>query len=107
MVTSNEDQKVKIEEGGISESSEHLSISENTIEAEVFIRPLETDSEKKMRTRSLRIVYFTLFQQALGLAATMPGEWPFLNKVSHSVVQLLLFYFLLSAARPRRWEVFL
>lgn len=53
-----------------------------------LIKPLETDSEKKERTRSLVIVYFTLFLQSLGLASTMTGVWPFLDKVSHSLMQI-------------------
>lgn len=44
---------------------------------------LETAAEKKERTVSLIIVYFTLFLQSLGLAIAMTGVWPFLDKVSH------------------------
>lgn len=43
---------------------------------------LETDDEKLDRTKSLIIVYFTLFLQSLGLAIAMTGVWPFLDKVS-------------------------
>jgi hypothetical protein len=43
---------------------------------------LETVEEKKERTKSLIIVYFTLFLQSLGLAIAMTGVWPFLDKVS-------------------------
>lgn len=43
---------------------------------------LETDEEKVKRTKSLIIVYFTLFLQSLGLAIAMTGVWPFLDKVS-------------------------
>lgn len=42
---------------------------------------LETASEKRERTISLIIVYFTLFLQSLGLAIAMTGVWPFLDKV--------------------------
>jgi hypothetical protein len=43
---------------------------------------LETQEEKVERTKSLIIVYFTLFLQSLGLAIAMTGVWPFLDKVS-------------------------
>jgi hypothetical protein len=43
---------------------------------------LETPEEKQARTKSLIIVYFTLFLQSLGLAISMTGVWPFLDKVS-------------------------
>lgn len=43
---------------------------------------LETGEEKVQRTKSLIIVYFTLFLQSLGLAIAMTGVWPFLDKVS-------------------------
>lgn len=45
-------------------------------------KELETAEEKKGRISSLVIVYFTLFLQSLGLAVTMTGVWPFLDKVS-------------------------
>lgn len=45
-------------------------------------KTLETEDEKKERTKSLIIVYFTLFLQSLGLAIAMTGVWPFLDKVS-------------------------
>lgn len=45
-------------------------------------KTLETTAEKKERTISLIIVYFTLFLQSLGLAIAMTGVWPFLDKVS-------------------------
>jgi hypothetical protein len=45
---------------------------------------LETEQEKKERTKSLIIVYFTLFLQSLGLAIAMTGVWPFLDKVNRS-----------------------
>lgn len=46
------------------------------------IKILETEEEKTQRTKSLVIVYFTLFLQSLGLAIAMTGIWPFLDKVS-------------------------
>ena len=45
-------------------------------------KSLETAAEKRERTISLIIVYFTLFLQSLGLAIAMTGVWPFLDKVS-------------------------
>lgn len=45
-------------------------------------KSLETAAEKRQRTISLVIVYFTLFLQSLGLAIAMTGVWPFLDKVS-------------------------
>lgn len=71
------------------------------------IKPLETNGEKRERTRSLVIVYFTLFLQSLGLAATMTGVWPFLDKVSHYAVERIFIILSLSTARPKRGEAFL
>lgn len=48
------------------------------------VKPLETEEGKKERTKSLIIVYFTLFLQSLGLAIAMTGVWPFLDKVNQS-----------------------
>lgn len=47
-----------------------------------IVKELESAEEKKERIGSLVIVYFTLFLQSLGLAVTMTGVWPFLDKVS-------------------------
>jgi hypothetical protein len=48
------------------------------------VHDLETEEGKKERTKSLIIVYFTLFLQSLGLAIAMTGVWPFLDKVNQS-----------------------
>lgn len=43
--------------------------------------PLETDSERRERWRSLYIMYFTMFQMSLGFSVALTGVWPYLDKV--------------------------
>lgn len=43
---------------------------------------IETISEYRMRWRSIRIVYFTIFLMILGYSIIITGVWPYLNKVS-------------------------
>lgn len=64
------------------ENSNGKIVAENGIKNGTGEKVLETDEEKKERTSSLIIVYFTLFLQSLGLAIAMTGVWPFLDKVS-------------------------
>lgn len=42
---------------------------------------LETESEKKERFLSLRIIYFTMFLISLGFSIVLTGIWPYLDKV--------------------------
>lgn len=70
------------------------------------VKPLETNGEKRERTRSLVIVYFTLFLQSLGLAATMTGVWPFLDKVSHYADREDFYYpFLIHSSTQARGSI--
>lgn len=48
------------------------------------VHALETDSEKKERFFSLRIIYFTMFLISLGFSIVLTGIWPYLDKVSSS-----------------------
>lgn len=48
------------------------------------IQALETESEKKERFRSLRIIYFTMFLISLGFSIVLTGIWPYLDKVCDS-----------------------
>lgn len=43
---------------------------------------LETDSERKERVFSLRIIYFTMFLISLGFSIVLTGIWPYLDKVT-------------------------
>ena len=58
---------------------------QNGVKTNGTIKSLEDAIEKRERTVSLVIVYFTLFLQSLGLAIAMTGVWPFLIKVSSLV----------------------
>lgn len=60
----------------------HRNGTKNGVAQESIAKALETPAEKRERTYSLIIVYFTLFLQSLGLAIAMTGVWPFLDKVS-------------------------
>lgn len=43
---------------------------------------LETESEKRERIFSLRIIYFTMFLISLGFSIVLTGIWPYLDRVS-------------------------
>lgn len=43
---------------------------------------LETEDDKRMRIKSLRIIYFTMFLMTLGFSIILTGVWPYLDKVS-------------------------
>lgn len=43
---------------------------------------LETLEEYRMRWRSIRAIYFTMFLMSLGFSIILTGIWPYLNKVS-------------------------
>ncbi|KAF4519577.1 hypothetical protein B566_EDAN004785 [Ephemera danica] len=45
---------------------------------------LESDLERKIRWRSIRIVYFTMFMFSLSMSMSMTGIWPYLNKLDPS-----------------------
>ena len=42
---------------------------------------LETLDEYRMRWRSVRVIYFTMFLMSLGFSIILTGIWPYLNKV--------------------------
>ncbi|CRK92704.1 CLUMA_CG006231, isoform A [Clunio marinus] len=62
------------------------------------VKTLETSNEKRKRTISLIIIYFTLFLQSLGLAIAMTGVWPFLDKLDPHAGKP--FFSLILAANP-------
>lgn len=65
------------------------------------LQALETESEKKERFRSLRIIYFTMFLISLGFSIVLTGIWPYLDKVSDSSSVTKHFLSLISVlARP-------
>lgn len=42
---------------------------------------LETDEEHKTRWRSILVIYATIFLMTVGYSITIPGVWPYLNKL--------------------------
>ena len=42
---------------------------------------LESEDDKRMRIKSLRIIYFTMFLMTLGFSIILTGIWPYLDKV--------------------------
>lgn len=67
---------------GSNETEKPVESNQNHTENNGMLKILETDSEKRDRIISLIVVCFTLFLQAFGVAITMTGIWPFLDKVS-------------------------
>lgn len=50
---------------------------------------LETKDAKRMRKKSLNIIYFTMFLMTLGFSIILTGVWPYLDKVSLKIHVLL------------------
>lgn len=73
-------EKLKLE--GLNETGKHVGEPHLNHKKNDESKILETDSERRDRMISLLVVYFTLFLQAFGVAITMTGIWPFLDKVS-------------------------
>jgi hypothetical protein len=42
---------------------------------------LETEDDKRIRMKSLKIIYFTMFLMTLGFSIILTGIWPYLDKV--------------------------
>lgn len=57
----------------------------------VAVDDLETELQYKERWISIYIIYFTMFLISLGFSVVITGVWPYLDKVSIRVFNLLRF----------------
>uniref|UniRef100_A0A1A9W744 Major facilitator superfamily (MFS) profile domain-containing protein n=1 Tax=Glossina brevipalpis TaxID=37001 RepID=A0A1A9W744_9MUSC len=65
---------------------------------------LETLDEYRLRWRSVRIIYFTMFLMSLGFSIILTGIWPFLNKLDPAANKE--FMGLIVAANPLGQMIF-
>ncbi|XP_037806289.1 major facilitator superfamily domain-containing protein 8 isoform X1 [Lucilia sericata] len=65
---------------------------------------LETLDEYRMRWRSIKVIYFTMFLMSLGFSIILTGIWPYLNKLDPSAGKE--FMGLIVAANPLGQMIF-
>ncbi|XP_065360293.1 major facilitator superfamily domain-containing protein 8 isoform X1 [Calliphora vicina] len=65
---------------------------------------LETLDEYRMRWRSIRVIYFTMFLMSLGFSIILTGIWPYLNKLDPTAGKE--FMGLIVAANPLGQMIF-
>lgn len=80
---------------------------EAVVSADQELRPpleRETEAEKKLRYRSIRIAHLTMFTFSVGFSVVLTGVYPYLKEVMTSIIYNVVETSKLYSSCIRRWQ---